>query len=171
MLHDIGKVGIPDAILQKQGPLDDRDWQLMRQHPVIGERIILASPGLAHLAPAIRAEHERWDGGGYPDGLAREQIPLASRITLACDALQAMTSDRPYRPAMTIDQAREQLRAGAATQFDPRVIDAVLAELELRHPPPASQTANAPPRQGTARNRRLDPPPSHQAPGNTQPAT
>ena len=130
LLHDIGKVGIPDAILQKQGPLDDQEWQLMRQHPIVGERIIAGTPGLSHLAPAVRAEHERWDGSGYPDGLDGEQIPLASRITLACDALHAMTSDRPYRPAMTLQRACVELRAGAGTQFDSQVITALLAEIE-----------------------------------------
>jgi PAS domain S-box-containing protein/diguanylate cyclase (GGDEF)-like protein len=130
LLHDIGKVGIPDAILQKQGPLDDQEWQLMRQHPVVGERIIAGTPGLSHLAPAMRAEHERWDGSGYPDGLAGEQIPLASRITLACDALHAMTSDRPYRSAMTLQRARQELRACTGSQFDPHVIEALFAEIE-----------------------------------------
>ena len=130
LLHDIGKVGIPDAILQKQGPLDDQEWQLMRQHPIVGERIIAGTPGLSHLAPAMRAEHERWDGSGYPDGLAGEQIPLASRVTLACDALHAMTSDRPYRSAMTLQRARQELRASAGSQFDPHVIKALLAEIE-----------------------------------------
>jgi PAS domain S-box-containing protein len=130
LLHDIGKVGIPDAILQKQGPLDDQEWQLMRQHPIVGERIIAGTPGLSRLAPAVRAEHERWDGSGYPDGLDGEQIPLASRITLACDALHAMTSDRPYRPAMTLQRACVELRACAGTQFDSQVITALLAEIE-----------------------------------------
>jgi len=129
LLHDIGKVGIPDAILQKQGPLDEQEWQLMRQHPIVGEHIIAGTPGLSHLAPAMRAEHEHWDGGGYPDGLAGAEIPLASRITLACDALNAMTNDRPYRPAMTMERAQEELRAGAGTQFDPRTVEALLAEL------------------------------------------
>ncbi|MCW2993249.1 MAG: hypothetical protein JWQ18_744, partial [Conexibacter sp.] len=130
LLHDVGKVGIPDAILQKQGPLDDQQWQIMRQHPIIGERIIAGTAGLTHLAPAMRAEHERYDGSGYPDGLAGEAIPLASRITLACDALHAMTSDRPYRAAMSTARAREELRACAGTQFDPAVVDALLAELD-----------------------------------------
>jgi HD-GYP domain-containing protein (c-di-GMP phosphodiesterase class II)/GGDEF domain-containing protein len=130
LLHDIGKVGIPDAILQKQGPLDDQEWQLMRQHPVVGEHIIAGTPGLSHLAPAIRAEHEHWDGGGYPDNLSGEDIPLASRITLACDALNAMTSDRPYRPAMTLERARQELRSCAGTQFDPEIVKALLAEIE-----------------------------------------
>ena len=135
LLHDIGKVGIPDAILQKQGRLDDQEWQLMRQHPVVGERIIAGTPGLSHLAPAMRAEHERWDGGGYPDGLAGEQIPVASRITLACDALHAMTSDRPYRPAMTTECARQELRACAGSQFDPHVVKALLAEMPTNQEP------------------------------------
>jgi PAS domain S-box-containing protein len=129
LLHDIGKVGIPDAILQKQGPLDDQEWELMRQHPIVGEHIIAGTPGLSHLAPAIRAEHEHWDGGGYPDGLSGDQIPQASRITLACDALHAMTSDRPYRPARTLQRAQQELQACAGTQFDPQVITALLAEI------------------------------------------
>jgi PAS domain S-box-containing protein len=133
LLHDVGKVGIPDAVLQKQGPLDDQEWELMRQHPIVGEHIIAGTPGLSHLAPAMRAEHEHWDGGGYPDGLAGETIPLASRITLACDALNAMTSDRPYRSAMTFERAREELRSCAGTEFDPRAVEALLAEVS---PPP-----------------------------------
>jgi HD-GYP domain-containing protein (c-di-GMP phosphodiesterase class II) len=140
LLHDIGKVGIPDAILQKQGPLDEQEWQLMRQHPIVGEHIIAGTAGLSHLAPAMRAEHEHWDGGGYPDGLAGEEIPLASRITLACDALNAMTNDRPYRPAMTMERAQEELRSGAGTQFDPRTVEALLAELR-----PAGLDTTAPP--------------------------
>jgi PAS domain S-box-containing protein len=134
LLHDIGKVGIPDAILQKQGPLDDQEWTLMRQHPIVGEHIIASTPGLSELAPAIRAEHERWDGGGYPDGLAGEQIPLASRITLACDALNAMTTDRPYRSAMTLQRAQQELRDCAGTQFDPDIVQALLAEIATRPP-------------------------------------
>jgi two-component system, cell cycle response regulator len=138
LLHDIGKVGIPDAILQKQGPLDDQEWQLMRQHPIVGERIIAGTPGLSHLAPAMRAEHERWDGSGYPDGLAGRQIPLASRITLACDALHAMTSNRPYRSAMILERALRELRACAGSQFDPNVVEALLAEIESPVAPAAS---------------------------------
>ena len=130
LLHDIGKVGIPDAILQKQGPLDEQEWHLMRQHPIVGEHIIAGTPGLSHLAAAMRAEHEHWDGGGYPDGLAGEDIPLASRITLACDALNAMTSDRPYRPAMTLQRAQQELRRGAGSQFDPHTVEALLAEID-----------------------------------------
>jgi HD-GYP domain-containing protein (c-di-GMP phosphodiesterase class II) len=112
----------------------------MRQHPIVGEHIIAGTPGLSHLAPSMRAEHEHWDGGGYPDGLAGEEIPLASRITLACDALNAMTNDRPYRPAMTMERAQDELRSGAGTQFDPRTVEALLAQLR-----PAGLCATAPP--------------------------
>ena len=97
LLHDIGKVGVPDAILRKPGRLTAPEWDVMREHPAIGAEIVGAIGSLSHLAPAVRAEHERWDGGGYPDGLAGEDVPLASRICLVCDAWHAMTSDRPYR--------------------------------------------------------------------------
>jgi len=130
VLHDIGKVGIPDAVLQKQGRLTEGEWELMRQHPAIGERIVAATATLAHLAPAVRAEHERWDGRGYPDGLAETAIPIASRIVLACDAYHAMTSDRPYRAALGPEAAREELRSHAGSQFDPVVVDALVAVLE-----------------------------------------
>jgi len=130
ILHDVGKVGIPDQVLQKPGPLTDDEWELMRQHPAVGERIVASTESLAHLAPAIRAEHERYDGAGYPDGLRGEEIPLASRITLACDAYHAMTSDRPYRAALSVTQARTELQANARTQFDPQVVEALLGALE-----------------------------------------
>ena len=129
LLHDVGKVGVPDHVLQKRGPLTEEEWALMRRHPVIGERIIAAIPPLAHLAPAIRAEHERWDGGGYPDGLAGDRIPMASRIVFACDAWHAMTSDRPYRAAMSLGAARAELSENAGSQFDPEVVDALLSAL------------------------------------------
>jgi HD domain-containing protein/GAF domain-containing protein len=131
LLHDIGKIGIPDAILAKQAPLDDEQWETMRTHPVIGADMAASIPALAHLAPAIRAEHERWDGTGYPDGLIADQIPLASRITFACDAYDAMTSARPYRPApMHPSAAAAHLRADAGAQFDPVVISALLSLLQ-----------------------------------------
>ena len=125
-LHDIGKVGIPDSILQKRGPLSDTEWELMRQHPAIGARILSSTRTLAHLAPAVKAEHERFDGQGYPDGLLGDAIPLASRITFACDAYHAMTSDRPYRSALDHETALGELRAGAGSQFDPQVVEALL---------------------------------------------
>ena len=130
LLHDVGKVGVPDHVLQKRGPLDEEEWKLMRRHPVIGERIVAAIPPLAHLAAAIRAEHERWDGRGYPDGLAGAQIPVASRVVFACDAWHAMTSDRPYRQAMPLGAARAELAENAGSQFDPEVVDALLCALE-----------------------------------------
>lgn len=129
LLHDLGKVGIPDTVLQKPGPLTELEWELMRQHPAIGARIVSMIEPLAHLAPAIHAEHERWDGAGYPAGLAGEEIPVAARITLACDAYHAMISDRPYRQALGHDRAIAELRAHAGTQFDPAVVRALLAVL------------------------------------------
>jgi len=119
LLHDVGKLSTPDAILHKPGPLDPDEWEVMRGHPGAGAKLIADVPVLAHLAPALRAEHERWDGTGYPDGLAGEAIPLASRITLVCDAYDAMTSDRPYRAALSRDVARAEIEAGLGTQFCP----------------------------------------------------
>jgi response regulator RpfG family c-di-GMP phosphodiesterase len=128
-LHDIGKIGIPDDILHKPGRLGSDEWAIMKTHTIIGERIVSSIEGLAHLAPAIRGEHERWDGFGYPDRLKGDQIPLPSRIVLACDAYHAMTSDRPYRGAMTPQAAREELWLHAGTQFDPAVVEALSASL------------------------------------------
>jgi diguanylate cyclase (GGDEF)-like protein/PAS domain S-box-containing protein len=136
LLHDIGKVGIPDAILQKRGDLDERELELMRQHPAVGARMLAGTRTLAHLAPAVNAEHERFDGDGYPDGLRGQAIPLASRITLACDAYHAMTSDRPYRAALDPEAARRELRDGSGTQFDARVVAALLHELEREYTEP-----------------------------------
>ncbi|MBK5230645.1 MAG: HD-GYP domain-containing protein [Thermoleophilia bacterium] len=132
VLHDIGKIGIPDEILHAPGKLDERQWKVMKQHPVIGERIVATVPGLQEVARAIRHEHEHWDGGGYPDGLRQDEIPLASRIVLVCDALHAMTSDRSYRAAMTLEQARMELASNAGTQFDPTVVGALLQVLDRR---------------------------------------
>ena len=126
LLHDIGKVGIPDSILHKDGPLDDDEWALMKEHPVIGERILRAIPGLGGVARIVRHEHERWDGGGYPDGLKADAIPMGSRIILACDAYHAMTSDRPYRKAMPHGEALRELRKNAGAQFDPQVVEALM---------------------------------------------
>jgi diguanylate cyclase (GGDEF)-like protein/putative nucleotidyltransferase with HDIG domain len=129
LLHDIGKVGVPDEILHKEGPLDDREWEVMRQHPVIGERILRAIPGMGQVAKIVRHEHERWDGHGYPDGLAGAEIPLGARIILACDAYHAMTSDRPYRDAMSHTDAVADLTRNAGTQFDPEVCQALVGYL------------------------------------------
>ena len=126
-LHDIGKMAIPEAILQKPGALTDQEWTLMRQHTVAGERIVASSEALVDIAPLIRSSHERWDGGGYPDRLVGEEIPLGSRIIAVCDAFDAMTSDRSYRKAMSAEVAIAELRASAGTQFDPEVVDAFIS--------------------------------------------
>jgi len=130
LLHDIGKVGVPDAILQKPGRLTGPEWEVMREHPAIGAQIVRAIGPLSHLAPAVRAEHERWDGGGYPDGLAGDSLPLASRICFVCDAFHAMTSHRPYRGALTRTEAREELVRHAGTQFCPTTVAALLRVLD-----------------------------------------
>lgn len=129
LLHDIGKVAVPDAVLRKPGPLTEDEWAVMRRHPTDGARIVERVASLAGIAPAIAAEHERWDGLGYPNGLSGNDIPVESRIVLVCDALHAMTSDRPYRPAMTEAEACEELRRHAGTMFWPTAVDALLAEL------------------------------------------
>jgi HD-GYP domain-containing protein (c-di-GMP phosphodiesterase class II) len=103
----------------------------MERHTLVGEQILAPVDFLAGVRPIVRSEHERWDGGGYPDGLRGEQIPLGARIVLVCDAYHAMTSDRPYRTAMSDADARAELRAGAGTQFDPRVVDSFLAVLDV----------------------------------------
>ncbi len=129
LLHDIGKLALPDAILSKPGPLTHDEIVQMRKHPEDGERIVAAIPDLSHLSPAIRAEHERWDGGGYPDGLAGEHIPIASRIVFVCDAWDAMTSDRPYRARMSRDEALAELAVGADTQFCGRCVQGLFTVL------------------------------------------
>lgn len=140
-LHDIGKIGVSDAILQKRGPLDDREWEIMREHPRIGAQIVASIESIAHLAPLVRAEHERWDGSGYPDGLAGEEVPLPSRIVFACDAYHAMTSDRPYRRALDPDEALAELAKGAGNQFDPAVIEVLLQLLRDDRVPQAGSAA------------------------------
>src|SRR5947209_10110266 len=129
LLHDIGKVAIPDSILNKPGPLTDDEWKLMKDHTVVGERILRAIPGLGGVARIVRHEHERWDGGGYPDGIAGEEIPVGSRIILACDAYHAMTSDRPYPEPMSHAEAMKELTQGAGTQFDPAVVEVLVGLL------------------------------------------
>jgi HD-GYP domain-containing protein (c-di-GMP phosphodiesterase class II) len=130
-LHDLGKIGVPDRILQKPGKLGAAEWEVMHQHPIWGEEILKRIPGLANVASIVRSEHERWDGKGYPDGLRGEEIPLSSRIIFACDAYHAMTSDRPYRPALGPQVAREELLATAGSQFDPAVVEALMEALAV----------------------------------------
>ena len=126
-LHDIGKTAIPDAILDKPGPLDADELAFVRRHTIIGERILAAAPTLARIAPLVRATHERADGAGYPDGLAADEIPLSARIVSVVDAYDAMTSKRPYSLPLTPEQAIEELRRCAGSQFDPVVADAFIA--------------------------------------------
>ena len=125
----MGKLSIPHFILNKPGPLAENEWAVMRSHTTIGADAVAEAAELAHLAPAVRACHERWDGRGYPDGLAGEEIPLASRVTFVCDAYDAMTSDRPYRPARSKIVALSELRHGVGGQFCPRCATALLDEL------------------------------------------
>jgi diguanylate cyclase (GGDEF)-like protein len=122
-LHDIGKVAVPDTILHKPGPLDDVEWEIMRQHTVVGERILAAADSMRPVAGLVRSSHERWDGRGYPDGLMGEEIPLGARIVCACDAFDAMLSRRPYKAPMTVDETLAELRRCAGSQFDPRVVE------------------------------------------------
>ncbi len=123
-LHDVGKVAIPDSILDKPGPLDDEEWRFMRRHTEIGERIINAAPSLAHAAPLVRSSHERYDGRGYPDRLAGEQIPLGASIIAVCDAFDAMTSQRPYSAAITTAEALAELQRCSGSQFAPSIVRA-----------------------------------------------
>jgi diguanylate cyclase (GGDEF)-like protein len=130
-LHDVGKLAIPDDVLAKPGPLDVNEWALIKQHTVMGERILLASPGWKGVGEIVRATHERWDGAGYPDGLAGTEIPLAARIIAVCDAYSAMTTQRPYRIPVAREQAFAELRGSVGTQFDPEVVE-TFCEIEER---------------------------------------
>jgi diguanylate cyclase (GGDEF)-like protein len=121
-LHDVGKLAVPDAILNKPGPLNDVEWGFMRQHTIVGDRILSAAPALEPVAKLVRASHERYDGRGYPDRLAGDDIPLGARIVAVCDAYHAMTSDRPYRRAMPMRSAIMELRRCSGLQFDPDVV-------------------------------------------------
>jgi ribonuclease P protein subunit RPR2 len=124
LLHDIGKVAIADAILYKPGPLTDKERALMAQHPVIGAEIVHGIEFLGEATEVVRHHHERWDGNGYPDGLAGDQIPISARVFAVADVLDALTTDRPYRPASSLRAAREMIVAEAGAHFDPGVIEA-----------------------------------------------
>ena len=123
LLHDVGKVGIPESILCKPGPLTDEEYEVMKTHPLIGVQIVAPMGFLGNAVDVIRCHHERWDGRGYPDGLAGENIPLGARIFSVCDTFDAMTSDRPYRRALPFDDAVEEIERCGGTQFDPTVVD------------------------------------------------
>ncbi len=132
MLHDVGKISIPDHILRKPGPLDEEEWRVMRQHVEFSELIVRGVPGLQDMLEPIMHHHERWDGRGYPQGLAGEAVPLLGRIMIVADAYSAMTLDRPYRRGLPCELALEHLRAGAGTQFDPALV-AVLCQAETHN--------------------------------------
>jgi HD-GYP domain-containing protein (c-di-GMP phosphodiesterase class II) len=148
-LHDVGKLAVPDAVLLKPGPLDEREWSVMRQHPTWGADLLGRVPGMERVSEIVRAEHERWDGRGYPLGLHDAQIPIEARVVFACDAFHAMTSDRPYRRALARTTAVEELIEGAGSQFDPAVVEALLDVLDATAPvlsvtAPAAREAGVP---------------------------
>jgi putative two-component system response regulator len=152
LLHDIGKIFTPKDILYKPGPLTSSETQIIRRHPVDGAEVLDRIAGLKEMADNVRYHHERYDGAGYPDGLKGDEIPLGARIAAVVDAFDAMISDRPYRKAMPVEDALEELRRNRGSQFDPRVVDAILAlaqegMLELNHVPaldPASTHVHDP---------------------------
>jgi HD-GYP domain-containing protein (c-di-GMP phosphodiesterase class II) len=131
LLHDVGKIAIPNSIINKPGKLDDAEWAVMKTHTIEGQRMLERVGGLlGRIGVVVRASHERWDGRGYPDGLAGEAIPLAARIVSACDAWNAMQTDRAYRQALPFEVAIDELHRNAGTQFDPRVVAALVAVVE-----------------------------------------
>jgi diguanylate cyclase (GGDEF)-like protein len=142
-LKDIGKTAVPEAILSKPAPLDGDEWMFVRHHTLVGERILAAAPALSPVAALVRSSHERWDGSGYPDGLAGEAIPLGARIVAVCDAFDAMVAERPYSPQMSPEDAFAELHRQAGTQFDPQVVAAFeiawQAERDERFDPAAAQ--------------------------------
>jgi two-component system cell cycle response regulator len=144
-LHDIGKMAVPDEILNKPGPLDEGELEFVRHHTLVGERILAAAPALENVAKLVRSSHESFDGTGYPDGLAGEQIPLASRIIAVCDAYHAMTDERPYQPAKSPQEAMAELRRCKGTRFDPDVVEAICGEVEAGRIPPVRAVPAGPP--------------------------
>jgi putative nucleotidyltransferase with HDIG domain len=127
LLHDVGKIAVPKEIINKPGKLDDREWAIIRTHTLEGQKMLERVGGfMREVGEIVRSSHERWDGGGYPDGLRGEQIPLEARIVSCCDAFNAMTTTRSYRRAMTVDAALAELIDNAGTQFDRRVVDALV---------------------------------------------
>jgi HD-GYP domain-containing protein (c-di-GMP phosphodiesterase class II) len=123
LLHDVGKVGVPEAILNKPGPLTAAEWRVMRTHPTIGYQILADIPGMENAAEVVRCHHEMWSGDGYPAGLTRLEIPLPARVFMVVDAYDAMTTDRPYRASIGQERAVAELLRVAGTQFDPDVVD------------------------------------------------
>lgn len=128
LLHDIGKIGIADAILLKQGPLTGDEWEIMRTHAALGQRIVALLPGMSEAAEIVGAHEEHFDGTGYPRGLAGDAIPFGTRLFAVIDTLDAMTSDRPYRKGLSFNAARDEIVRLAGRQFDPHAVDAFLSE-------------------------------------------
>ena len=133
IIHDIGKIGVPDAILLKPGPLDAAETERMRSHVVIGENIVRPLRSASSLLPIIRHHHERFDGRGYPDSLRNREIPRLARIVSVCDAFDALVNDRPYRPRLAVDQAVAVLTDGAGRQWDPEVVELFVSEMAAIH--------------------------------------
>jgi HD-GYP domain-containing protein (c-di-GMP phosphodiesterase class II) len=131
-LHDVGKAAVPAHVLDKPGPLDEGEWRVMRTHPAVGEAIVRRVPALRDAAAAVRHHHERYDGRGYPDGLAGAAIPIEARIVAAADAYAAMTAERAYSAARTPEEAAAELRRSAGSHLDPAVVAALLAVLDVR---------------------------------------
>jgi putative nucleotidyltransferase with HDIG domain len=160
LLHDVGKIAVPKEIVNKRGPLNDDEWEIMRQHTIAGQRMLdKVGGGMTEVGLIVRASHERWDGGGYPDGTAGEAIPLPARIVAVADTFNAIITTRPYRPAQSPEAAMTELRRCAGTQFDSRVVDAlfaVLGPLKAPEPAPAVAVAQRPSTTGLRVVPRLD---------------
>jgi putative nucleotidyltransferase with HDIG domain len=134
LLHDIGKIGIPDEVLNKKAKLSAENWEAIKAHPRLGTNIVSNIPQLVRCADSILHHHERWDGGGYPEGLKGDRIPLESRILAIADSFEAMSSARPYRPALSREEILEELRKGAGTQFDPNLVEVFIGIIEAGLP-------------------------------------
>jgi putative nucleotidyltransferase with HDIG domain len=144
LLHDVGKIAVPKEIINKPGKLDEHEWEIIKTHTIEGQRMLERVGGLMReVGEIVRSSHERWDGGGYPDGLHGEAIPLEARIVSACDAFNAMTTNRSYRRAMPLEEALAELRANAGTQFDPRVVHAMVRLIERSAQPGESPLREA----------------------------
>ncbi len=144
LLHDIGKIGISERILNKAGPLTPSEWSVMRTHPLIGAQVVAPMAFLGRASDVIRSHHERWDGKGYPRGLRGEEIPLAARIFSVVDAFDAMTSDRPYRRAMPVADAVTEVSSFSGAQFDPDVVEAFLILMRGKAEPVEARPLLAP---------------------------
>ena len=139
LLHDVGKIAVPKEIIEKPGPLTDEEWVVIKMHTVEGQRMLDRLGGrMGDVGRIVRSSHERWDGGGYPDGLAGTDIPREARIVACCDAFNAMTSDRSYRAAMPLDAAIAELQANSGSQFDPDVVGALVRAIERYGAPAAA---------------------------------